>query len=88
MTISFTHNYLLPRQIPELFVQRLRKRYFSHLGLRFRTQTQNHAKGVYIINSEGIAYHQRLAVVYHHCESEYCLRLMICTFGDEIHAKA
>ena len=42
------------------------------------------------------AYHQlhrncispRLAVVYHHCEKGYSLRLMICTFGDEIHAKA
>ena len=28
------------------------------------------------------------SVVYHHCESEYSLRLMIYTFGDEIHANA
>ena len=26
--------------------------------------------------------------VYHHCERKYSLRLMIYTFGDEIHAKA
>ena len=66
----------------------LRKRYFLRFAIRIRTQTQNHAKGVYIINSIGIVYHQRLAVVYHHCERGYSLRLMICTFGDEIHAKA
>ena len=41
-----------------------------------------------ISSMRSIVYHQRLAVVYHHCESEYSLRLMICTFGDEIHAKA
>ena len=35
-----------------------------------------------------IVYNQRLAVVYHHCERGYSLRLMIYTFGDEIHAKA
>ena len=35
---------------------------------------------LHIINSVGI--------VYHHCERGYSLRLMICTFGDEIHAKA
>ena len=35
-----------------------------------------------------IVYHQRLAVVYHHCERGYSLRLMIYTFGDEIHANA
>ena len=38
------------------------------------------AQALYIINSKGIAYH--------HCESEYSLRLMICTFGDEMHANA
>ena len=33
----------------------------------------NHAEGVYIINSVGIAYHQRLAVVYHQAAGKYTL---------------
>ncbi len=35
-----------------------------------------------------VVYHQRLAVEYHHCESGYSLRLMICTLKrDDIQPK-
>ena len=37
----------------------------SKRGIEFAARGWNHAKGVYIINSVGIVYHQRLAVVYH-----------------------
>ena len=37
-----------------------------------------------ISSMRSIVYHQRLAVVYHHCERVYSLRLMIYTFGDDI----
>ena len=65
-------------------VKGLRKRYSLRFLIRIRTQTGNHAKGVYIIK----AYALYITNGLHHCESEYSLRLMICTFGDEIHAKA
>ena len=41
-----------------------------------------------ISSKRSFVYHQGESLVYHHCEREYSLRLMICTFGDEIHAKA
>ena len=53
--------------------KRLRKKYFLLFAFRIRTQTQNHAIGVHIINSVGIVYHQRLAVVYHQAADRYTL---------------
>jgi len=41
-----------------LLCVRATKKIFLWFVLRIRTQTQNHAKGVYIINSAGIAYHK------------------------------
>ena len=41
-----------------IFCIKATKKIFLWFVLRIRTQTQNHAKGVYIINSVGIAYHQ------------------------------
>ena len=35
-----------------------------------------------------IVYRQRIAVVYHQCESKYNLWLMIYPFGDNMHANA
>ena len=50
----------------------------------------------YTNHGESRVYHQfrrncissMRSIVYHHCERGYSLRLMIYTFGDEIHAKA
>ena len=47
----------------------------------------NHGTAVYIIKTE-FCISPTQSVVYHHCEREYSLRLMICTFGDDILAKA
>ena len=52
--------------------------------------------GMFLNHAERRVYHQfrrncissMRSIVYHHCERGYSLRLMICTFGDEIHAKA
>ena len=41
-----------------------------------------------ISSKRSFVYHQGESLVYHHCERKYSLRLMIYTFGDEIHAKA
>ena len=41
-----------------------------------------------ISSKRSFVYHQGESLVYHHCERGYSLRLMIYTFGDEIHAKA
>ena len=53
--------------------------YEFELSQKSRRSRVYHQDGVlHIINSVGI--------VYHHCERERSLRLMIYTFGDEIHA--
>ena len=53
--------------------------YEFELSQKSRRSRVYHQDGVlHIINSVGI--------VYHHCERECSLRLMIYTFGDEIHA--
>ncbi len=43
-------------------------------------------EAVYIINSVGIAYPQHEVLYIIIAKAEYSLRLMIYTFGDEIHA--
>ena len=49
----------------------------------------NHAKGVYIINSaRNCISSKRNALYIIIAKAKYSLRLMIYTFGDEIHAKA
>ena len=49
----------------------------------------NHAKGVYIINSaRNCISSKRNALYIIIAKAKYSLQLMICTFGDEIHAKA
>ena len=53
--------------------------YEFELSHKSRQSRVYHQDGVlHIINSAGIAYH--------HCEKKCSLRLMIYTFGDEIHA--
>jgi len=46
----------------------------------------NHAAGVYIINSAGIAYYQNEVLYIIIAKGKYSLRLMIYTYGDDIHA--
>ena len=60
------------------------KRYFTFLSMDLNQITP---KGVHIINAKHCISSRR-SLVYHHCERGYSLRLMIYTFGDEIHAKA
>jgi len=38
-----------------------------------------------ISSKRSFVYHQGESLVYHHCERTYSLRLMIYTFGDDIH---
>ena len=38
-----------------------------------------------ISSKRSFVYHQGESLVYHHCERRYSLRLMIYTFGDDIH---
>ena len=38
-----------------------------------------------ISSKHSFGYHQGESLVYHHCERRYSLRLMIYTFGDDIH---
>ena len=64
-----------------------KKIFFAFCNKVSNSRTQSRRRRVYH-QGVSLVYHQRLAVVYHHCESEYSLRLMIYTFGDEIHANA
>ena len=63
------------------------KRYFGEFLYGLELMYQITPKGVYIINAKHCISSRR-NLVYHHCERGYSLRLMIYTFGDEIHAKA
>ena len=48
----------------------------------------NHGEAVYIINSEGIVYHQGASLVYHQAAGNARWRVMIYAFGDDMHADA
>ena len=48
----------------------------------------NHGKAAYIIDAKHRISSRCEHLVYHHCERGYSLRLMIYTFGEEIHAIA
>ncbi len=60
------------------------KRYFREFSYGLEPTYQITAGAVYIINAEHCISPTR-SVVYHHCERGCSLRLMIYTFGDDIH---
>ena len=63
---------------------KIRKRYFGQSLIRFRTKTQNHAEGVYIIKTKFCISPRRKPSI-SSLRKRYNLRLMIYTYGDDIH---
>ena len=63
------------------------KRYFQEFSYGLELVRHITPWGVYGINAKHCI-SSRCNLVYHHCERGCSLRLMIYTFGDEIHAKA
>ena len=77
---------------PWFFCEGMIKKIFFVFQYGFEPKSRRKAC---ISSMQSIVYHQRLAVVYHHCERGYSLRLMIYSpcrdilgKADEIHAKA
>ena len=82
------------RECASLFVNGRQKRYFLSFSFGFELSHPNHGIGVHITPKACISFatccgiSSMRSIVYHHCERRYSLRLMIYTYGDEIHAHA
>ena len=88
LTLNVIYQFVFVRYFPaNHFYPAASSNFCLFYRLDYTTLPQiNQGVALYIIRNL-LRYIINTGVVYHHCERVYSLRLMICTYGDDIHAK-